>query len=87
MPIEGLEEMIPQPPEPDHLESTSPEYREWLDVRRRNALIFQRNRRKILRTIPPDQKRAYLKACDLAWAEGRPCPKWPFGEVPSTLPL
>lgn len=60
---------------------------ERLERRRKEALIFTRNRRKILRLVPIDQKKAYLKACDEAWARGEPCPPWPFGRVPSTIEL
>ena len=60
---------------------------EKLEERRKKALIFIRNRRKILRLVPPDQKKAYLKACDDAWKTGESCPPWPFGRVPSTLEL
>jgi hypothetical protein len=60
---------------------------ELLEERRKNALIFARNRRKVLRLVPPEQKKAYLKACDEAWAKGEQCPPWPFGTVPSTVEI
>jgi|HubBroStandDraft_3_1064219.scaffolds.fasta_scaffold4201364_1 hypothetical protein len=60
---------------------------ERLEGRRKQALIFIRNRRKILRSVPPEQKRAYLKACDDAWKEGRECPPFPWGRVPSAVEL
>ena len=60
---------------------------ELLDRRRKQALIFIRNRRKILRSVPPEEKKAYLKACDEAWDRGESCPPFPWGKVSSTIEL
>lgn len=60
---------------------------ERLMSRRKAALIFIRNRRKILRSVPPEEKKAYLKACDEAWDRGEQCPPFPWGKVSSTVEL
>jgi hypothetical protein len=60
---------------------------ERIDRRRKQALIFIRNRRKIMRTVPAEKRKAYLKACEEAWDKGEPCPPFPWGKVPSTVEL
>jgi hypothetical protein len=64
----------------------STEY-ERLEERRKAAIIFIRNRRKILRSVPAEEKKAYLKACEEAWDRGEPCPPFPWGRVSSTVVL
>jgi hypothetical protein len=60
---------------------------ERLERRRKAALIFIRNRRKILRSVPPEEKKAYLMACEEAWDRGEECPKFPWGKVSSVVEL
>lgn len=60
---------------------------EAIDRRRKAALIFIRNRRKIMRTVPVEERKAYLKACQAAWDRGEPCPPFPWGKVSSVVEL
>jgi hypothetical protein len=49
--------------------------------------IYMRNRRKILKTLLPDQRRAYRIACKAAWEQGDRCPPFPGGRVSSVEEL
>lgn len=62
---------------------------EYERIMRRNkqALTFIKNRRKILRSVPPEERRAYLKACEEAWEQGEECPRFPWGKVSSVVEL
>jgi hypothetical protein len=61
--------------------------KEDMQTRIERMRIYMRNRRKILKTLPLEQRRAYRIACRKAWEAGEQCPPFPGGKVSSVEEL
>jgi hypothetical protein len=59
------------------------EYRQKMEKQLERMRTFMRNRRKILRSMPPEEREGYLNACKEAWEAGKECPPFPTGRVSS----
>jgi hypothetical protein len=49
--------------------------------------VYMRNRKKILRMLPKEEREAYREACKRAWEAGEDPPPFPGGKVSSVEAL